>query len=106
MIHKDFAGVGPQGRARLDDYARAGVSVVEIDLLRYPTRGRLPVTEGDIPADRLSVYLTCVRLGWDQETWRAYPTPLRISLPIIPVPLRQAEAEIGLELQPLTARKA
>src|SRR5438046_150775 len=36
-------------RRKLKDYARAGVSVVEIDLLRYPPRGRLDVSEDDIP---------------------------------------------------------
>lgn len=89
---------------KLDDYAKAGVSAVEIDLLRYPPRGRLPVTEGDIPADRRSAYVTCVRLGWESETWRAYPMPLRLPLPTIPIPLRRSDAEIGVALQPLLDR--
>lgn len=89
---------------KLDDYAKARVSVVEIDLLRYPPRGRPPVTEGDIPADRRSAYVTRVRLAWEPEAWRAYPMPMRLPLPRVPVPLRQAEAEVGLELQPLIDR--
>lgn len=89
---------------KLDDYANAGVSVVEIDLLRYPPRGRLPVTEGDIPPDRRSAYVTCVRLGWEPEVWRAYPMQLRERLPVIPIPLRETDREIGLDLQPLIDR--
>lgn len=89
---------------KLEDYAKAGVSVVEVDLLRYPPRGRLAVTEGDIPSDRRSAYVSCVRLGWEPETWRAYPMPLRLPLPTIPIPLRRTDAEIGMELQPLIDR--
>jgi hypothetical protein len=96
--------LNPQYLRKLDDYARAGVSVVKVDLLRYPPRSRLPVTEGDIPHDRRSPYFSCVRLGWEPETWRAYPMLLRQRLPTIPIPLRQADAEIGLELQPLIDR--
>ncbi|HSU68469.1 MAG TPA: DUF4058 family protein [Tepidisphaeraceae bacterium] len=89
---------------KLDDYARAGVSVVEIDLLRYPSRNRLAVTEGDLPADRREAYLTCVRLGWEPDTWRAYPLPLRSQLPAVPIPLRKNEPEVKLDLQPLVER--
>ena len=89
---------------KLDDYAKAGVSVVEIDLLRYPPRGRLPVTEGDIPPERRTAYLTCVRLGWEPETWRAYPMSLRLPLPSLPIPLRETDAQVALDLQPLIER--
>jgi hypothetical protein len=89
---------------KLDDYGKVGVSVVEINLLRDPPRGRLPVTESHTPRDHRSAYLTRVRLGWKPETWRAYPMSSRLPLPIIPIPLRRAEAEIGLNLQPLVDR--
>ena len=89
---------------KLGDYAKAGVSVVEIDLLRYPPRSRLAVTEADIPPQRRSAYLTCVRLGWEPQVWRAYPMSLRLPLPTVPVPLRQTDAQIGLDLQPLVER--
>jgi hypothetical protein len=89
---------------KLEDYARANVSVVEIDLLRSPSRGRMAVTEGDIPPERRTSYIVCVRLGWEPETWRAYPLPLRIPLPAFPIPLRQTEAEIPLDLQPIIDR--
>jgi hypothetical protein len=89
---------------KLDDYARGGVNVIEVDLLRYPTRGRLNVTETDIPAARRTAYVTCVRRAWESETWIAYPMPLRAPLPPVPVPLRQRDGEIELRLQPLIAR--
>jgi hypothetical protein len=89
---------------KLDDYGRGGVSVVEIDLLRHPSRGRLPVTEADIPAPRRTPYLVCVRRGWFPDQWKAYPLNLRYPLPPIPVPLRPNDPDIGLELQPLIER--
>jgi hypothetical protein len=89
---------------KLEDYARAGVSVVEIDLLRAPHRGRMAVTEADIPPERRAPYIACVRLGWEPETWRAYPMPFRDPLPAIPIPLRQTDLEILLELQPIIDR--
>ncbi len=39
-------------RKKLEDYERGQVSVVEIDLLRYPRRGRLVVKDDDIAAGR------------------------------------------------------
>ena len=96
-LNKDY-------RRKLDDYARGGVSVVEIDLLRYPPRGRLAVTEADIPPRRLTPYLVCVRYGWEPDAWDAYPLALRQPLPRIPIPLRQHEGALGLELQPLIDR--
>jgi hypothetical protein len=89
---------------KLEDYARAGVSVVEIDLLRSPSRLRMAVTEADIPPDRRTPYIASVRLGWEPETWRAYPLPLRTRLPAFPIPLRRTDAEILLELQPIMDR--
>jgi hypothetical protein len=89
---------------KLEDYARANVSVVEIDLLRSPRRGRMAVTEADIPPERRAPYIVCVRLGWEPETWRAYPLPLRTRLPALPIPLRQTDSEILLELQPIIDR--
>ena len=89
---------------KLEDYARADVSVVEIDLLRYPARGRLPVTDLDIPADRRSAYVACVRLAWEPDVWRAYPMPLRSRLPALSIPLRQTDLQIDVDLQPLIDR--
>jgi hypothetical protein len=90
-------------RRKLSDYARAGASVVEIDLLRS-SRGRLKVTHSDLPEERRAPYLACIRKGWLGERWEVYPISLRQPLPAIPVPLREQDPEIRLELQPLIDR--
>ncbi len=89
---------------KLDDYARGGVNLVEIDLLRDPPRGRLPITEGEIAVHRRTAYYVCVRRGTDPDVWYAYPVSLREPLPRVPIPLRPGDADIGLELQPLIER--
>ena len=50
--NKQAGRLNRQYLRKLEDYARANVSVVEIDLLRAPHRGRMAVTEADIPAER------------------------------------------------------
>lgn len=90
--------------ARLEDYARGNVSIVEIDLLRYPPRGRMEVTELDIPPQRREAYLVCVRRSWKPDEWTAFPMSIRVPLPNIPIPLRPEDGEIALELQPLIDR--
>ena len=89
---------------KLDDYARGNVGVVEIDLLRYPSRDRLPVGQLDLPPARRAPYLTCVRRAAAPDQWAVYPMPLRQSLPRVPIPLRPTDPDLGLELQPLIDR--
>jgi hypothetical protein len=89
---------------KLEDYEAGEVSVVEIDLLRYPPRGRLPVSEVDIPVHRRAPYMVCVSRGGEPDLWKAYPISLRAPLPRIPIPLRRSDEDIGLELQPLIER--
>lgn len=91
-------------RRKLDDYAVGEVSVVEIDLLRYPPRGRLMVSDADIPAERRAPYYVCVRYGWNPDRWYAYPVTLRRPIPRIPIPLRETDDAIALHLQPLIER--
>jgi hypothetical protein len=88
---------------KLNDFARGGVSVVEIDLLRSP-RTHLPVTEADLPGARKSPYLVFVQKGWQPEKGTAYLIGLRSPLPAIPIPLRQTDADVLLSLQPLIER--
>ncbi len=87
----------------LEDYARAGVSVVEIDLLRG-SRSRMIVTDDDLPADRRSEYLLALRRGWAGHRWEVYPIPLRQRLPAVPIPLRETGPDVLLDLQPLIER--
>ena len=91
-------------RKKLDDYARGGVSIVEIDLLRFPPRDRLPIGQVVLPPRRRAPYLTCVQRAWRQDVWEIYPMNLRQPLPRIPIPLRQTDGDIGLDLQPLIDR--
>ena len=58
----------------------------------------------DIPANRRQPYMVCIRRGWAPDEWLAFPISLRTSLPSIPVPLRQTDAVISLDLQPLIER--
>lgn len=88
---------------KLEDYGRAGVSVVEIDLLRS-SRAPMIVTGEDLPSHRRSEYLFALRRGWGEHRWEVYPISIRQRLPTIPIPLRQAEADVFLEMQPLIDR--
>ncbi len=90
--------------AKLKQYFRAGVNLVEIDLLRT-SRARLRITSADIPAKRRAAYYTCV--NWAVENpwrWAVYPMPLRDPLPTVPVPCRRGEADVALPLQPIVDR--
>ncbi len=87
---------------KLGDYQRAGVNIVEIDLLRS-TREYLLITHANIPQRRRATYLTCVFFAHPRK-WYAYPMPLREPLGTIPIPLRPQDQVIGLELQPLIER--
>jgi hypothetical protein len=86
---------------KLHDYQRGHVSVVEIDLLRRPSRHRLLIRSDDLPASRRTPYLVCVRKAWQPASWAAYPLALRDPLATIPVPLREDDAEVPLDLQRL-----
>jgi hypothetical protein len=89
---------------KLDSYSEAGVNVVEIDLLRYPGRGRMPFGQIDLPANLRHPYLAGVRRGWAPEDWLVFPMSLRQPLKSIPVPLRRRDPEVMLDLQSLIER--
>lgn len=90
-------------RRKLERYLDAGVNVVELDLLRS-RRTRLEVTEADVPPDRRAPYYACLHRAAAPGRWEVYPIPLRQPLPPIPVPLRPADADVMLELQPIISR--
>jgi hypothetical protein len=85
------------------DYAAAGVNLVEIDLIRGP-RTRLRVRRDDLPPDQRTPYLICVRRGAHPARWECYPIGLRERVPRVPVPLRDGDADVVLDLQPLLDR--
>jgi hypothetical protein len=90
-------------RRKLDDYMRASVNVVEIDLLRS-SRGYLLVTQADLPARVARPYLITVHRTFDPGTWALYGFGLREPIPPIYVPLRPTDEPVVLHLQPLIER--
>ena len=80
--------------------AQGGVSLVEIDLLRSGSPP-MPIPEGSIRESELTPYRACVRRGWIPDKAEVYPAPLRARLPVIPVPLRETDVDVPLDLQQL-----
>jgi Protein of unknown function (DUF4058) len=94
-----LAGPGQlQYRRKQGELADAGVSLVEIDLLRKGRRV-LNVPSALVPARARTTYQACVRRGWRRRQCEVYPVPLRGPLPAIPIPLRQKDEDIQLNLQ-------
>lgn len=101
--NKGAGRLNKEYRKKLEDYVRAEVNTVQIDLLRS-SRGRLEVGQEGLPIDRRAPYLKRVRRASRPNRWEVYPMPLRQPLPEIPIPLREKEADIVLDLQPLIER--
>lgn len=95
----------------LDDYLKkrtelleSTTSLIEIDLLRKGRRlwAGMSLEQQFQRTMRPTDYVAVVNRGWDRPrdiTYRIFRAPLQSSLPVIPVPLRQGEAEIPLDLQ-------
>ncbi|MBM3840598.1 MAG: DUF4058 family protein [Verrucomicrobia bacterium] len=82
---------------------RTDASLVEIDLVRAGQRVlALPVDQ--IPSAHRWDYLACISPGWKRKSRELYPMPLRDRLPGLPVPLRQHEPRVKLDLQSLRDR--
>jgi hypothetical protein len=79
------------------------VSLVEIDLLRAG-QSVLSVAPRRIPPSHRTPYRLVVRRGWLPLQAEVYAVPLRQRLPAIRVPLRQTDADVPLDLQPLLDR--
>ncbi len=78
----------------------AGVSFVEIDLLRAGARV-LSVPFERIPDGHRTHYAACVCRGWRPQEVEYYRIPLRERLPAIAVALRQSDRDVALDLQVL-----
>lgn len=78
-------------------YFRAGVSLVEIDLLRGERR-RMWFTWERLGPSRQKDYLVLVRRR-KSPVIEAYPIGLRERLPAVAVPLRATDADVPLDLQ-------
>lgn len=95
----------------LEDYLKkrselleSATSLIEIDLLRKGRRlwAGMSLEQQFQRTMRPTDYVAVVNRGWDRPRDITYPifrAPLQSSLPVIPVPLRQGEAEIPLDLQ-------
>lgn len=83
-----------------NELRQAGVSLVEIDLLRGGQRF-YPVPPTRMPASHLTTYQVCAYRGWQPEQVEVYRVSLREPLPTVRIPLRPTDADARLELQPL-----
>ncbi|MFH5802469.1 DUF4058 family protein [Alienimonas sp. DA493] len=91
-------------REKQRDLVEAGVSLVEIDLLRRGLWALYPA-EDAVPEAYREPYRLCsteVQFGKPRSTFTR--VRLREPLPAIPVPLRADEEPVALELQPLIDR--
>jgi hypothetical protein len=82
------------------EFKAAGVSLVEIDLLRTGKR-LLPVPQSRLPASHRTTYQAWVSRGWQPLLVAVYRMPLRARLPVLSIPLRETDADVPLDLQAL-----
>ncbi len=87
-------------RQKQRELRQAGVSLVEIDLLRAG-ESVLVVPIKSIPPSHRTAYQVCIRLGWLPANPGIIRAPLREPLPTIGVPLRQTDSVAPLNLQAL-----
>ena len=87
-------------RQKQREMLRGGVNLVEIDLLRAGCRVTLLAPES-IPADYRTTYQVVAWRARRPEAVEVYRVPLRDRLPIIPIPLRETDADVPLDLQEL-----
>jgi hypothetical protein len=99
-----MGGVGQQQYlAKQDEVLRSDASLVEIDLVRvgnsvvaFPAPG--------VPPKYRTDYVACISPGWKRNRREIYAMPLRQRLPALPIPLRQNESRVTLDLQALIER--
>ena len=84
-------------------YLNAGISLVEIDLVRGG-RHSIQCPGSWMPSLQGEHYQCCVVRSILPDRRELYPCPLRERLPVIRIPLRPTDADIPLELQPLVDR--
>jgi hypothetical protein len=83
-----------------EELKAGGVSLVEIDLIRFGKRV-LAVPFDRIPEGHRTPYAACAQRGWKAFEVEFYRIPLRERLPAIRIPLRQSDTDVALDLQPL-----
>jgi hypothetical protein len=83
-----------------DELRAAGVSLVEIDLLRAGTR-LYPIPLRRLPKAYRTAYQIYVFKGWIPINLEVYAVPLRERLPTFLIPLRESDEMLPLDLQAL-----
>ncbi len=93
--------IGPELYARKQrELIRAGVNLVEIDLIRTG-EFVLAVPREALPRPCQTPYLICITRATNKTRYELYPISLRSPLPNIPIPLRPTDKDVVLRLQPL-----
>ncbi len=87
-------------RQKQEELRAARVSLVEVDLLRAGRRV-YSISPHQIPAHIRTPYQIVARRGWEWMKAEVYAMPLRERLPIIRIPLRQADKDVPLDVQAL-----
>ena len=87
-------------REKQKQYLEGGVNLVEVDLVRTGSF-ILAVPDELLPFDCRTPYMVCIRRANRPTEAEIVPIPLREPLPNIPIPLRPADADVVLRLQPL-----
>lgn len=87
-------------RQKQEEYVLAGVNLVEIDLIR---RGEhiVWIPKEEIPVDWDSMYRVSIRRVAGEYEVELIRVPFREPLPNFAIPLRPADADIVIRLQPL-----
>lgn len=91
-------------RSKRRDYQSAGVNVVEIDLLRGGEHVLGFPRQNLRGAAAAAPYMICVSREASPGTRFVYPIALAQRLPAIAIPLRERDADVPLDLQPLLDR--
>ena len=99
MANKSAAGLRAY-REKRSRFLAGGANFVEIDLLREG-HDALDLPWNVLPASEEARYLACVRRPSRSDRAELYIFPLRRRLPGIRIPLRENDAEVVLDLQPL-----
>jgi hypothetical protein len=87
-------------RSKQREIANAGVNLVEIDLLRSG-RWVFAYRKERVPIRRRGPYAASVRRGHERKRHEHFAMPLRERLPAIPIPLRETDPDVVLNIQAL-----
>ena len=99
-----IAGQGREKyRKKQREMKQAGVNIVEIDLLR---RGAwvLVAPRDMVPKSHRGPYRICIWRSAKSDACELYRATLRERLPVIMIPLRSTDEDVGLDLQTLIER--